>query len=105
MIREAIVFEAADYMKIYTESAPLFKNYFARSRHIFYPPGFSATRSPEVLIPNSGTAFIAELMQGVLGYSNMDHRRTATYTPSKGIKETLGQYHVGYADYVRRRRT
>ena len=83
---------ATDYMTRYAETAALPKGTAQEVAKFFIHQVVLRHGAPEVLITDRGTAFTAELMQGVLRYSNTDHRRTTAYHPqTNGLTERLNK--------------
>lgn len=83
---------ATDYMTRYAETAALPRGTAQEVAKFFISQVVLRHGAPEVLITDRGTAFTAELMQGILHYSNTDHRRTTAYHPqTNGLTERLNK--------------
>lgn len=83
---------ATDYMTRYAETAALPRGTAQEVAKFFINQVVLRHGAPEVLITDRGTAFTAELMQGILRYSNTDHRRTTAYHPqTNGLTERLNK--------------
>ena len=83
---------ATHYMSRYSGIAALPKGTAQEVAKFFIHQVVLRHGAPEVLITDRGTAFTAELMQGVLHYSNTDHRRTTAYHPqTNGLTERLNK--------------